>query len=73
MAEPPIKDSHGFFNLPQHPEQDCYDYYTYGTPAQGAGQYAHPKLLSLLNLVEHRLQGWTIAKSESEISAWPVA
>lgn len=57
MAEPPIKDSRGFFKLPQDPEQGGYGYYTYGTPAHGAGQFAHPKLLSLLNLVEFRWQG----------------
>lgn len=57
MAEPPIKDSRGFFRLPQNPEQGGYGYYTYGTPARGGGQFAHPRLLSLLNLVEHRWQG----------------
>ena len=57
MAESPIKDSRGFFKLPQDPEQGGYGYYTYGTPARGAGQFAHPKLLSLLNLVEFRWQG----------------
>jgi len=57
MAETPIKDARGFFKLPQDPEQGGHGYYTYGTPARGAGQFAHPKLLSLLNLVEHRWQG----------------
>ncbi len=57
MAEPTIKDSRGFFKLPQDPEQGGVGYYTYGTPALGAGQFAHPKLLSLLDLVEFRWQG----------------
>jgi murein endopeptidase len=49
------KDSRGFFTLPQRPEDAGY--YTYGTPANGAGQYADPRLLSLLLLLEHRWQG----------------
>jgi murein endopeptidase len=49
------KDSRDFFMLPQKPEDAGY--YTYGTPAGGAGQYADPRLLSLLLLVEHRWQG----------------
>ena len=49
--------SAGFFMLPQHPEQGGYGFYTYGTPARGAGQFAHPKLLYVLNLVEFRWQG----------------
>lgn len=57
MAESPSKDSRGFFKLPQDPEQGGYGYYTYGTPPRGAGQFADPRLLSLLNLVEHRWQG----------------
>jgi murein endopeptidase len=57
MAEPLVKDSRGFFKLPQNPEQGGFGYYTYGTPAHGAGQFAHPKLISLLNLVEFRWQG----------------
>lgn len=48
------KDSRGFFVLPQKPEGAAY--YTYGTPAHGAGQFADPRLLSLLLLVEHRWQ-----------------
>lgn len=57
MTEPSIKDSRGYFKLLQKPEQGGYGYYTYGTPAHGAGQYAHPRLLSVLNLIEHRWQG----------------
>jgi penicillin-insensitive murein endopeptidase len=49
------KDSRGHFMLPQIPEQAAY--YTYGTPPGGAGQYAHPKLLSLIFSIEHRWQG----------------
>ena len=48
------KDARGDCNLPQRPEGAGY--YTYGTPAYGAGQYAHPKLLSLPFLVEGRWQ-----------------
>jgi hypothetical protein len=47
-------DSRGFFMLPQSPEQSGY--YTYGTPARGEGQFAHPKLISLVCLIEHRWQ-----------------
>lgn len=55
MLEIQHKDSRGDFMLPQHPEEAAY--YTYGTPPGGAGQYAHPKLISLLLMVEHRWQG----------------
>jgi murein endopeptidase len=55
MAEVQPKDSRSFFMLPQKPEDAGY--YTYGTPAKGAGQYADPRLLSLLLLIEHRWQG----------------
>jgi hypothetical protein len=57
MTEIPVKDNRGFFKLPQRPEQGGYGYYTYGTPGAGAGQFAHPRLLSLLSLIEHRWQG----------------
>ncbi len=57
MAQSLPQDSRGFFMLPQAPEQSGYGFYTYGTPANGAGQYAHPKLLSLIAMVEHRWQG----------------
>jgi penicillin-insensitive murein DD-endopeptidase len=49
------KDARGFFMLPQKPEDAGY--YTYGTPVDGGGQYADPRLLSLLLLIEHRWQG----------------
>lgn len=55
MLEVQAKDSRGYFVLPQIPEQAAY--YTYGTPPGGAGQYAHPKLLSLIFMIEHRWQG----------------
>lgn len=55
MLELQAMDTRGYFNLPQKPEGA--EYYTYGTPPNGAGQYAHPKLLSLLFLLEHEWQG----------------
>jgi hypothetical protein len=36
--------------LPQAPEGAGY--YVYGTPAQGAAQYAHPTMMTLLLMVE---------------------
>lgn len=48
------KDPRNFFMLPQAPE-DCA-YYVYGTPGNGAGQYAHPALLSVLLFVEREWQ-----------------
>lgn len=47
-----LMDSRGFFMLPQSPEQAGY--YTYGTPGNGAGQFAHPSLISMLCQVERR-------------------
>ena len=57
MAEHLVKDSRGYFKLPQDPEHGGHGYYTYGTPVNGAGQFVHPKLLSIINMVEHRWQG----------------
>ena len=54
MLELQPKDTRGHFVLPQRPEGAAY--YTYGTPPEGAGQYANPKLLSLIFMVEHRWQ-----------------
>lgn len=54
MSSVEPKDSRDFFVLPQKPEGAAY--YTYGTPVNGAGQYADPRLLSLLLLIEHRWQ-----------------
>lgn len=52
MLELQPKDTRGYFVLPQRPEGAAY--YTYGTPPEGAGHYADPKLLSLIFMVEHR-------------------
>ena len=54
MSPTPPKDSRGYFMLPQAPEDAGY--YAYGTPSQGAGQYAHPALLSVLCFVEREWQ-----------------
>jgi penicillin-insensitive murein endopeptidase len=48
------QDNRGYFMLPQAPEDAGY--YVYGTPEQGAGQYAHPVMLSVLFWVEHQWQ-----------------
>lgn len=48
------KDSRGYFMLPQRPEG--VGYYVYGTPREGAGQYGHPALLSVLFFVEREWQ-----------------
>lgn len=48
------RDSRGYFMLPQAPEDAGY--YTYGTPANGAGQFSHPVLLSVLFFVEREWQ-----------------
>lgn len=50
MREVPPQDSCGYFMLPQAPEEAGY--YVYGTPAQGAAQYAHPSMMTLLLAVE---------------------
>lgn len=47
-------DSRGYFMLPQAPSDAGY--YVYGTPRQGAGQYAHPRLLTMLLQVEREWQ-----------------
>lgn len=48
------KDTRGYFMLPQRPEGAGY--YVYGTPGDGAGQYSHPAMLSLLFFVEREWQ-----------------
>jgi penicillin-insensitive murein endopeptidase len=53
----PPKDCRGYFMLPQHTEHGENGYYTYGTPLHGARQYAHPRLLSLICMIEHIWQG----------------
>jgi penicillin-insensitive murein DD-endopeptidase len=45
----PIQDARKFFVLPQGYEGGGY--YTYGTPGDGQSQYAHPALISALNLI----------------------
>lgn len=40
--------------LPQAPEDAGY--YVYGTPTQGAGQYAHPNMMTVLLFVEREWQ-----------------
>ncbi|MBP1204475.1 hypothetical protein JOD97_002517 [Duganella sp. 1411] len=40
MLETQPKDSRGYFVLPQAPEDAGY--YVYGTPGDGAAQYANP-------------------------------
>jgi penicillin-insensitive murein DD-endopeptidase len=47
----PWQDSRGYFMLPQRREESAY--YTYGTPASGRAQYAHPNMLSFLFKIEH--------------------
>jgi murein endopeptidase len=54
MLEVQPKDSRGYFMLPQRPEDAGY--YVYGTPIQGAGQYGHPAMLSLLFFIEREWQ-----------------
>ncbi|WP_151639399.1 penicillin-insensitive murein endopeptidase [Noviherbaspirillum aerium] len=54
------KDSRGYFMLPQSLGEAGY--YTYGTPVRGQGQYAHPKILSLIFQVAHR---WASMDSRS--------
>lgn len=43
-------DRRSFFVLPQAPEEAGY--YTYGTPIGGAGQYAHPQMLTFIFQLE---------------------
>lgn len=47
-------DSRGYFMLPQAPEDAGY--YVYGTPGQGASQYAHPRLMTIILFVEREWQ-----------------
>ena len=54
MPEVQPQDSRGFFILPQAPEDAGY--YVYGTPGNGASQYAHPKLMSILFAAERERQ-----------------
>lgn len=54
MIEIQPKDSRAYFMLPQSPEGAGY--YVYGTPDRGAGQYAHPLMMSVLFFVEREWQ-----------------
>lgn len=54
MLEVLKKDSRGYFMLPQAPEESGY--YVYGTPGNGAGQYAHPALMTVLFYIEREWQ-----------------
>lgn len=54
MLEVEPKDTRGYFILPQAPEEAAY--YTYGTPQGGAGQFAHPALMTLIFIVEWQWQ-----------------
>jgi penicillin-insensitive murein DD-endopeptidase len=51
-VEPSPQDKRGFFMLPQFYEGAGY--YTHGTPENGAGQYAHPKMMTFLMLAAQR-------------------
>ena len=44
MLEVQPQDSRGYFMLPQAPEGAGY--YVYGTPENGASQYADPRLIT---------------------------
>ena len=48
------QDYRAYFMLPQAPEGAGY--YVYGTPDRGAGQYAHPLMLTVLLFVEREWQ-----------------
>jgi penicillin-insensitive murein endopeptidase len=48
------KDSRRYFMLPQAPEDAGY--YVYGTPGNGAFQYAHPTMMTAILLVEREWQ-----------------
>lgn len=58
MIEVQPKDARGYFMLPQRPEDSGY--YIYGTPAEGAYQYAHPAMMSVLFWVERE---WAATES----------
>lgn len=44
-----VMDGRSFFILPQGYEGGGY--YTYGTPAEGRSQYAHPRMMSLIQQI----------------------
>ena len=49
------RDNRGLYMLPQSAEEGGY--YVYGTPGNGAGQYAHPLLMSVIFQVERQWMG----------------
>jgi len=44
------RDSRGYWSLPERREEQSY--YVYGTPPDGAGQFAHPNMLSFLFILD---------------------
>jgi len=52
MPQVAFQDSRRYQVLPQSPEEAGY--YSYGTPGSGAGQHAHPRMLTFLFWLEHR-------------------
>jgi len=52
MIDTPVQDKRGFFVLPQKNEGGGY--YTYGTPGCGQGQFAHPRMITMLLLIEYQ-------------------
>ena len=52
MTKTQVQDKRGFFILPQRYEGGGY--YTYGTPGNGQGQYAHPSMITLLLLISYQ-------------------
>lgn len=54
MLEVQPQDLRGYFMLPQAPEGAGY--YVYGTPENGASQYANPRLMTIILFVEREWQ-----------------
>lgn len=54
MLEVQRKDKRGLFIILQAPEDAGY--YVYGTPGDGAGQYAHPAMMTAILRVEREWQ-----------------
>lgn len=71
MVEIQPKDTRGYFMLPQAPEDAGY--FVYGTPGQGAGQYAHPIMMTLIFFIEREWQTIDRRKFGIETSAWQAA
>lgn len=51
-----MQDLRGYNMLPQSHEEAAY--YTYGTPANGAGQYCHPKMLNFIFALDFNWDRW---------------